>query len=127
MQPKCCIVTLFMYWLALEQKRQTTGSLPYSKNERQWSVNDYWPCILENPNGCTATLTHNGTIGRLSRQQWSLQHAYYVLKISCQWSVNNFWPCISQNPWALQQHRPIMALSAAFLGKNGRDNIAAMS
>jgi hypothetical protein len=32
--------------------------------------------------GSVATLTHNRTIGRLSRQKCFLQHHYYALKMS---------------------------------------------
>jgi hypothetical protein len=32
--------------------------------------------------GCAATLMHNRTIGRLSRQNWLRQHCFYVLKMS---------------------------------------------
>jgi len=31
---------------------------------------------------CAATLFHNGTIGRISRQHWLQQHCCYVLNMS---------------------------------------------
>jgi len=41
----------------------------------------FWPCFLKNRKGCTATLTHNWTIGGLSSHKLSWQHPYYVLKM----------------------------------------------
>ena len=78
----CHILPKWMHWSVLLRKRQMTRSLPHPKNELQWSVNDFWPCILQNPKGCAATLTHKWTIGHLSRQKWLHQQCYYVLKSS---------------------------------------------
>jgi hypothetical protein len=44
-----------------------------------------------------------------------------------QQSVNDFWPCILENAWAVQRGYPIIAPSAAFLGKTTCNNIASMS
>jgi len=59
-----------------------TRLLPHPKNDRQQSVNDFWHCILKNPKGCVATLTHDWTIGRVSRQKFLLRHHTYALKMS---------------------------------------------
>jgi len=45
----CNIPPKQIYWLALSQKRSLTPWLPHPNNNREWSVNDLWPCILENP------------------------------------------------------------------------------
>jgi len=74
----CLILPKWMSQSVLSTKRQITHMLPHPKNERQWSVNDSWHCIMKNPQGCAATLTHNRTIGCLSRQQWLRQHHCYV-------------------------------------------------
>jgi len=37
-----------MYWLPLQAKRKATRSLPDHENERQRSVNDFWPCRMVN-------------------------------------------------------------------------------
>jgi len=37
---------------------------------------------MENPEGFTATLTHNRTIACLSNHKWLQQHRYYVLILS---------------------------------------------
>jgi hypothetical protein len=118
------------YRPALETKLVATTLLLGPKNKRQGSVNDFWPCIIENARavrhpssiislsaaflgktsckniasmsskwtlmecqgflavhhrsckGCAATLMHNRTIGRLSRQNVLRQHCFYALKMS---------------------------------------------
>jgi len=72
-------------WLcssALQPKWQMTCTLPHPINEHQQSSNDFWHCIMENPQGCMATLTHNQNIFRLSRQKWLRQRPYNVLQMS---------------------------------------------
>jgi len=59
-----------------------TRSLPYPKNERQQSVNDFWHFVKKHPVGCAVTVRHNRNIGRLSIEQWWWQHFFYVLKMS---------------------------------------------
>jgi hypothetical protein len=44
-------------------------------------------------------------------------------KIEHQQSVNDSTPCILENAWAVQRRDPIIALLAAFLGKNSCNNI----
>jgi len=61
-----------------------------SKNEHQWSLNDFWHCIMENPEGLAATLTHNRTIACLSRQNMGATTSLLCPKNERQWSVNNF-------------------------------------
>jgi len=51
--------------------------LKWAGTERQ----QFWPCFLENREGCTATLTHNWTISGLCGHKLSWQHPYYVLKM----------------------------------------------
>jgi hypothetical protein len=48
-------------------------------------------------------------------------------KTEHQWSIYNCWPCILDNARAVWRHYPIFELSAALVGKNGADIIAAMS
>jgi len=45
-------------------------------------VNNFWHCIMENPDGFAATFIHNRTIACLSIQKWLQQHRYYVQKMS---------------------------------------------
>jgi len=78
----CHIIPKQMYKLALLRTKQMTRSLPHSKYERQWSIKDFWNCVLKHPVGCAVTVSHNQTIGRLSMEQWWWQHFYYVLKMS---------------------------------------------
>jgi hypothetical protein len=59
-----------------------TRSLPHPENERPWSVNNFWHCVMKHPVGCAGTVSHNRTIGCLSIQQWWYQHFYYVIKMS---------------------------------------------
>jgi len=35
-----------MYWQLLLAKETATRSSPYSENEHQWSINDFWLIIL---------------------------------------------------------------------------------
>jgi len=39
------------YWPPVYAKIVATPSLPCPKNERQWSVNDFWLCMVENSMG----------------------------------------------------------------------------
>jgi hypothetical protein len=56
--------------------------LPDPKNERQWSFNNFWHCVMKHPAGCVMTLTDNRTLSCLSTAKWLLQQSYYVLKMS---------------------------------------------
>jgi len=49
------------------------------------------------------------------------------LKNERQQSVNNFWRCILEKAWGLRRRYPIIALSAASLGKNSCNDIATMA
>ena len=44
-----------------------------------------------------------------------------------QQSVNDFWACILDTQTAMQQHSPMIILSAAIMGKNASDDIATAS
>jgi len=46
-----CKLSYTNYWLPLQAKEKVKSSLPHDENERQWSVNDSWSCILGNPGG----------------------------------------------------------------------------
>jgi hypothetical protein len=70
----CHIIPKRMNKWVLLRKQQTSRSLPHSKNEHEWSVNDFWHCVMKYQVGCAVTVSHNHTIGRLSMQQWWWQH-----------------------------------------------------
>ena len=59
-----------MYRSALLRKEQITPWLAHPKNERQWSVNEFWHCIMKYPLGCAVTVCHNQTIGHFSIEHW---------------------------------------------------------
>jgi hypothetical protein len=59
-----------------------TRSLPHLQNERQLCFYNFWNCVVIHPVGSAFTVSHNGTIGRLSMEQWWWQHFYNVLKMS---------------------------------------------
>jgi len=99
----CHILPKWIYWSTLLRKWKMTCLLPHPENERPLSLNEFWPCILQNPESSVATLTHNRTIGRVSRQKWLPQQCYYVLTMSVN-GVNNLWPCILENPMAVRRH-----------------------
>jgi len=44
------ILTKCMYWTFFWLKGQVKSSLPYPRNERQRSINDFLSCLLDNPN-----------------------------------------------------------------------------
>jgi len=44
------ILTKWMYWRFFCLKGQVRRSLPYPRNERQWSVNNFLSCIMDIPN-----------------------------------------------------------------------------
>jgi len=101
-------------------------SSQYSPNERQQSVNDFRPCILENQ----SAVRHHWLIMGLS--------AAFLVKPACdkivtmyqnerQRSINNFWSCILDNLTAIECRIPTISLSAAFNGKNASDDIASAS
>jgi hypothetical protein len=48
-------------------KTVATTSLLCPKNVSHWSVNDFWPCIMQQWKGYAATLQDNRLICRLSR------------------------------------------------------------
>jgi len=54
------------------------------------AVNDFWHWVMIYPLGYVVTVRHNRTIGRLSIEQWSWQHFYYVLKMSVNWASTIF-------------------------------------
>jgi len=81
---------------------QTILLLP-PENERQRSVNDFWHCTIENPEGFAATLTHNGTIARLSWENRIVTTSGLCPKHDHQQSVNDFGPCIMENARAVWQ------------------------
>jgi len=58
--------------------------------ERQWSVNNFWHCIMENPEGCAMILSHNHTIGRLAKQNLLQRHCFYILKMSVNGALTTF-------------------------------------
>jgi len=82
---------------------------------------------MNHPVGCAVTVSHNGTIGRLSMEKWWWQHIYYVLNKS----VNRASTTLGLAPWSMHglggDITPIIALSAAFLPKHSANNIATMS
>jgi hypothetical protein len=104
------------------KKKQMTRSLPHSKNVRQQSINDFWHSLMVDPVDCEVTVSQNLTIGRLSIEKWWWQHYYCVLKIS----VNRA-STTSGLVWAVWRRYPIIALSAAFLGKTSCNKIGTTS
>jgi hypothetical protein len=74
------------------------------KNKRQWSNNDFWHCIIANPEGLATTLTHNRTITGLSTQNMVVITSRLCPKHQHQRSVNDFWPCIMGNARAVWRH-----------------------
>ena len=101
-------------------------SSQFSPNERQQSVNDFRPCILENQRAVEL----NWLIIEIS--------AVLLVKTACdkivnmyqnerQRSVNNFESCILDNLTAIERRIPTMSLSAAYNGKNASDDIASDS
>ena len=97
-----------------------------SPNERQLSVNDFRPCILENQRA----VRHNCSIIELSaaflvKTAWDKIVTMY--QNERQRSVNNFWSCILDNLTAIERRIPTISLSAAFNGKNASDDIASAS
>jgi len=70
-QSKGCIVTSFkspVICCRYRFERNGTHLLPNSRNVRQWCVNDYWSCIMDNPRAVQWYLTHNQYNGHLSPQ-----------------------------------------------------------
>jgi len=103
-----------------------SSSSQCSTNDRQQSVTDFRPCILENQ----LTVRHIWSIIELSDT--------LPVKIACnknismaqnehQWRVNDFWYCILDNLTAIEHRIPTMRLSTAFNGINAIDNIASAS
>jgi len=95
------------------------------KNEYQQSVNDIWPCILEN---AWAVWWHYPIIAPLAAILGN-NSCINIATISyneCQRRVYDIWPCIMDNPRAVRRHETIITLSAAFLGQNSCHYIATM-
>jgi len=84
------------YWPPSVLKTNETYSLPHPENECQWSVNDFWSCILVNLNiawwpkficevmaAFSAKIVHN----IIATPSWK----------PCHRSLNRFWSCILGN------------------------------
>jgi hypothetical protein len=106
--------------------QQTILLLP-PENEHQRSVNDFWQCIIENPEACTATLTHNRAITHLSWQNLVVTTSGLCPQNQRQWSINDFQSSMMENARAAWRHSTMIGLSANFQGKNDCDNVASMS
>jgi hypothetical protein len=88
------------------------------KNEHQQSVNNFWPCILENAWGARRHYPII-TLSAAFLGKNSGKTSLLCPKNERQWSVNDFWPCIMENPRAVRRHQAIITLLAALPGKNG--------
>jgi hypothetical protein len=85
-------------------------SLLPPKNERQQSVNDFWHCIIDNPEWFAATLTYNRIIAHSSSQSMVLTTSGRCPKHERQRSVNNFGLAL----WKMQALRGDTNLSSNY-------------
>ena len=114
------------YWPAFWAKILSTISSLCPKNERQCSVNDFMPCILQDQRAValswsrievsTAFLGNNACDKIVTMSQNARQ-----------WSVNNLWSCILDNLTAMGRRKPTMNRSAAPMRENASDDIDSTS
>ena len=105
---------------------QTILLLP-PPNENQRSVNDFWHCMIENPEAFDATLTHNWSTTRLFGENIVVTTSGLCPNHEHRWSVNYFWSGIMENARAAWRHWTIIEQSSAFQCQNDCDNFATMS
>jgi hypothetical protein len=102
MQGLCGDTTLSSnIWPPCYAKMVGTTMLLCHINERQWSVNDFWPCILEN----ARVLRRHWLIIELSATFLSNNAYNMIVTISQnehQRRVNDLWSCIWDNQMAME-------------------------
>jgi len=114
------------YGLPFYAKMVATTSLLCPKNERQWSVNDFWPCILEQ----ARVVRLHWLIIRLSAYCLGKNASSRIVTLSQNErhrSVKDFWSCMLNNLMAMECRQPTMNSSAAFNGKDASDDIPSAS
>jgi hypothetical protein len=104
-----------------------TISLKPPKNQRQWNVNYFWHCMIDNTEGFAATLPYIRTIAHISRQNMVVTISEQSPKHDHQQSIPDYWPCTMENARAAWRHQTVIELLATFLCENDCDNIASMS
>ena len=100
-----------------------TTSLLCPQHERPRSVNDFWPCIMEE----ARIVRRHWLIIELSAAFLGKNASSKILTLSQnerQRSVNDFWSCMLDNLKAMERRWPTMNPLAAFNRKNGGDDIA---
>jgi len=103
-----------------------TIQLPPADNERQWSVNDFWSCILDN---VRAVECRHPIFNSLAAIMWKMLVTISLPppKNDRQRITNNFGLCILDNLRAMECLSAIFNLLAAFMGKIASNDIAAAS
>jgi hypothetical protein len=82
-----------------------TKSSLCSKNDRQWSINNFRPPNLDNH----GTIQLHWSIIKLSATFWGKNAYNKIVTMShneCQQSFNDFWGCILYNPTAINTDNP---------------------
>jgi len=74
--------TVWILCTIVEHQRTVSMSLKWAQRWASTECQRFRHCIMENPDGFTATFIHNRIIARLSIQKWLRQHHYYVLEMS---------------------------------------------
>jgi hypothetical protein len=90
------------YWPPFYVIMVATTSLLCPKNERQWRINDFWPCIVEK----TRVAWWDWPIIKLSAAYLGKDCSINIVTTShneCQWSVNNVWLDILDNSMSMER------------------------
>ena len=122
---RCNIPSKTNYSLPFCSRMLATTLQQYTANDSQWSVNDFWHCILEN---ARAVWRHQAMI-KLSAAMLGKMHSTTLS--TCpnnehQRSINDFWPCILEYHGPMRLLWSILELLAARLGENASDDLDTM-
>jgi len=71
-----------MYWPPLESKTTESHCLPHGENMSQWSVNDFWSCILWQSEWQLDADIHKWGIGCIDKQKREWHTPCPILKMS---------------------------------------------
>jgi len=107
-------------------KMVATTLLLCPENERQRSINNFWPCILEK----ARVVRRHWHIIELSAAILGNNACSKIVTLSQnerQQRVNDFWSCMLDHLTAMERRKPTMNSLAAFNGKNVSDDIASAS
>jgi len=106
-----------IYWPCLRAKTIPTHSLPHAENQHQWSVNDFWACILANLSfALWQWFINRGTVAFSTKTVHDI-----CITPSFKWASmesQNLWSCVLGRQGIARIYELISELLTTFIGKN---------